>query len=83
MVFTFSQARAEAHESTQALPKAPCGSHSGDESLPLSVRGSGSGLSHGCGVVLLPLSGGGSGGLLLVNGEVGGVAQYGRQDGGG
>jgi hypothetical protein len=57
-----------------------CSSHGGDESFPLSVRGSGNGLSHG--VILLPLSGGG-GGLLLIDGEVGGVARHGRQDGGG
>jgi hypothetical protein len=38
-----------------------CGSHGGDESLLLLVRGSGGGLSRGCGVILLPLgSGGGS-----------------------
>jgi hypothetical protein len=43
-----------------------CGSHDGDESLLLSVRGSGGGLSRGCGVVLLPLGGGGD--LLLVDG---------------
>jgi hypothetical protein len=45
-----------------------CGSHDGDESLLLSVRDSGSG---------------GRGGLLLINGEVGGVARHGRQDSGG
>jgi hypothetical protein len=56
-----------------------CGSHDGDESLLLSLSGSGNGLSRGC-VVLLLLSGGG---LLLVDGEVGGVAWHGRQDGGG
>jgi hypothetical protein len=59
-----------------------CGSHGGDKSLLLSVRGSGSGLSHGRGVVLLPLGGGG-GGLLLIDGEVGGAARHDRQDGGG
>jgi hypothetical protein len=59
-----------------------CGSHGGDESLLLSVRGSGGGLSRGRGVVLLPLGSGG-GGLLLVDGEVGGVARHDRQDGGG
>jgi hypothetical protein len=32
-----------------------CGSHGGDESLLLSVRGSDGGLSRGRGVVLLPL----------------------------
>jgi hypothetical protein len=45
------------------------------------VHGSGGGLSRGCGVVLLPFGGGG--GLLLIDGEVGGVAQDGRQDGSG
>jgi hypothetical protein len=65
MVFSFSQA---------------CGSHDGDESLLLSVRGSGGGLSHDRGVVLLPLGGGG---LLLIDGEVGGAARHDRQDGGG
>jgi hypothetical protein len=64
-----------------------CGSHDGDESLLLLVRGSGGGLSRGRDVVLLPLggSGGGShdGGLLLINGEVGGAARHDRQDGGG
>jgi hypothetical protein len=58
-----------------------CGSHGGDKSLLLSVRGSGSGLSRGHDVLLLPLSGGS--GLLLVDREVGGVAWHGRQDGGG
>jgi hypothetical protein len=48
-----------------------CGSHVGDESLLLSVRGSGGGLSRGHDVVLLPLGGGG---LLLIDGEVGGAA---------
>jgi hypothetical protein len=54
-----------------------CGSHDGDESLLLSMRGSGGGLSRGRSVVLLPLGGGGSrdsGGLLLIDGEVGGAA---------
>ncbi len=58
-----------------------CGSHGGDESLLLSVRGSGGGLSRGRGVILLPLGGGG--GLLLIDGEVGGAARHDRQDGGG
>jgi hypothetical protein len=53
-----------------------CGSHDGDESLLLSVRGSGGSLSRGRGVVLLPLGGGG--GLLLVDGEVGGAARHDR-----
>jgi hypothetical protein len=56
-----------------------CDSDGGDKSLMLSIRGSGSGLSHGCGTVLLPLGGGG---LLLVDGEVRGAAQHGRQGGG-
>jgi hypothetical protein len=57
-----------------------CGSHSGDKSLMLSLRGSDSGR----GVILLPLSGGSShGGMLLINEEVGGSAQHGRQGGGG
>jgi hypothetical protein len=59
-----------------------CGNHGGNESLLFSVRDSGGGLSHGSDIVLLPLGGGG-GGLLLIDGEVGGAAQYGRQDGGG
>jgi hypothetical protein len=58
-----------------------CCSHGGDKSLLLSVHGSGGGLSHDRGVVLLPL--GGSGGLLLIDGEVGGAARNDRQDGGG
>jgi hypothetical protein len=57
------------------------GSHDSDESLLLSLRGSDDDLRHGRGVLLLPLSGGS--GLLLVDGEVGGVARHGRQDGGG
>jgi hypothetical protein len=61
-----------------------CGSHGGDESILLWMAGSGGGLSCGRGVILLPLSGEGgrSGGLLLINGEVGGAAQHGRQDSG-
>jgi hypothetical protein len=56
-----------------------CGSHGGDESLLLSVRGSGGGLSHGRGVILLPLgSGGGHSDLLLIDGEVGGAARHDR-----
>jgi hypothetical protein len=55
------------------------GSHGDDESLLLSVRGSG--LSCGRGVILLPLSGGDD--LLLIDGEVGGDAWHGWQDGGG
>jgi hypothetical protein len=57
-----------------------CSSDNVDESLVLSVRGSGSGLSRGRGVVLLPLSGGG---LLLIDGDDEDAAQHGRQDGGG
>jgi hypothetical protein len=59
-----------------------CDIHGGDDSLLLSVRGSGGGLSHDRDVVLLPLSDGG-GDLLLIDEEVGGVAQHGRQDDGG
>jgi hypothetical protein len=51
-----------------------CGSHSSDESLLLSVGSSGGGLSCGCDILLLPLSGSGGCGLLLMNREVGGVA---------
>jgi hypothetical protein len=58
-----------------------CSSHDGDESLLLSVHGS-HGLSHDRDVVLLPLSDG-RGGLLLIDGEVEGVARHGREDGGG
>jgi hypothetical protein len=60
-----------------------CGNHCGDESLILSVHCSGDRLSHGRGIVLLPLGGGGRGGLLLIDGEVGVAACHGRQDGGG
>jgi hypothetical protein len=61
-----------------------CSNHGGDESLLLSVPGSSGDLGHGRGVILLPLSSGSSDdGLLLVDGEVGGVAQHGRQDSGG
>jgi hypothetical protein len=61
-----------------------CDNHNGDESLLLSVRGSGDGLSQGRGVILLLLSGSsGHGDLLLINGEGGGAAQHSRQDGGG
>jgi hypothetical protein len=53
-----------------------CDSHDSDESLLLSVRGSGGGLSRDRGVLLLPL---GAGGLLPVDGgEVGVAAQYSR-----
>jgi hypothetical protein len=47
--------------------------------LLLSVRSSGGGLSHDRGIVLLPL---GDDGLLLIDGEVGGTAWHGWQDGG-
>jgi hypothetical protein len=51
----------------------------------LLVHGSGGSLSHGHGVVLLPLSGGGGrDDLLPVDGGEGAVAaQHSRQDGGG
>jgi hypothetical protein len=58
-----------------------CGSHVGDESLLLPMRGSSSGLSRGRGIVLLPLGVGGSRGgrgLLLIDGEVGVVGRHGR-----
>jgi hypothetical protein len=54
-----------------------CGS---DESFLLSMCGSSGGLSHGCGIVFLPLDGGGDNrgggdGLLAIDsGDVGGVA---------
>jgi hypothetical protein len=48
----------------------------------LLLRGSHDGLSHGCGVILHPIRGGG-GGLLLIDGAVGGAAWHGRQDSGG
>jgi hypothetical protein len=59
-----------------------CGSHDSDESLLLSVRGSGDSLSHGRGVVFLPLSSG-SGLFSVDDGEVGVATWHGRQDGGG
>jgi hypothetical protein len=62
------------------------GSHDGDESLLLLVCGSGGGLSHDNGVVLIALNGGdgrGGSGLLLIDGEVEGAAQHGWQDGSG
>jgi hypothetical protein len=59
-----------------------CSSHDSDESLLLSVCGSGGGLSHDRAVVLLPL--GGRGSLLPIGGGEGGVAaRHSRQDGGG
>jgi hypothetical protein len=57
-----------------------CGSHDGDESLLLSVCDCGNDLSHGRGIILLPLGSGS--GLLLFDGEVRVVARHGRQDGG-
>jgi hypothetical protein len=80
MVFSFSQARAEARSClVQGLT---CDSHGSDESLLLSVRGSDGGLSRGYDIVLLPL-GGGDGGLLPVDGgEVRVTALHSRQDGG-
>jgi hypothetical protein len=77
MVFSFSHVRAAARQClVQGLA---CGSHDGDESLLVSVHGSGSSLSRG--VLLLPL---GDGGLLLMDGgEVGVAARHGQQDGGG
>jgi hypothetical protein len=53
-----------------------CGSHDDDKSLLLSVRGSNSHLS-------LSDGGGGHGGLLLIDREVGGAFWHGRQDGSG
>jgi hypothetical protein len=59
-----------------------CGGHNSDESVLLSVRCSGGGLSRDRDVVLLPL--GGHGSLLPVSGgEVGVAARDSRQDGGG
>jgi hypothetical protein len=57
-----------------------CGSYDGDESLLLTMRGSGDGLSRGRNVIICPLGGGGDcgGGLLLIDGEVEGTAQHGR-----
>jgi hypothetical protein len=47
-----------------------CSSHNSDESLLLSVGGSGGGLSCSRDILLLPLSGSGGCGLLLINREV-------------
>jgi hypothetical protein len=79
MVFSFSHVRVAARPClVQGLA---CGSHDGDESLLVSVHGSGNGLSRGRGVLLLPLD---DSGLLPVDGgEVGVAARHGRQDGGG
>jgi hypothetical protein len=59
-----------------------CSSYGSNESLLLSMRSSGDGLSRDGGVILLPLGGGGSrdDDLLLIDGEVVGAA---RQDRGG
>jgi hypothetical protein len=82
MVFSFSQARAAARPCL--IQSLACDSHEGNESLLLSARCSGSGLSCNRSIVLLPLGGDGNGGdLLLINGEVGGATRYGRRDGGG
>jgi hypothetical protein len=54
-----------------------CGSHSGNESLLLSMRDSCGGMSRGRDVILLPFGGSGrdrGSGLLLVDGEVGGAS---------
>jgi hypothetical protein len=59
-----------------------CGNHGGHKSLMLSLCGSRGGLSRDRGIVLLPLSCGGSG-LLLVDEEVEGAARHGWQDSGG
>jgi hypothetical protein len=59
-----------------------CDSHGDDESLSLSLCGSCGDLSHGRGVVLLPLCSGGGSDLLLVDVEVRGATRHGRQDGG-
>jgi hypothetical protein len=59
-----------------------------DESLLLSMRGSGGDLSRSHGILLLPLSGdngcGGDDGMVPIDGiKVGVAARHGRQDGGG
>jgi hypothetical protein len=54
-----------------------CGSHSGNESLLLSMRDSCGGMSRGRDIILLPFGGSGrdrGSGLLLVDGEVGGAS---------
>jgi hypothetical protein len=60
-----------------------CNNHGGNESLLLSVCGSGGDLSCSRDVILFPLSGGGGGGLLLIDREVAGAARHGQQDDGG
>jgi hypothetical protein len=60
-----------------------CGSHDGNESILLLVHGSGCSLSRSHGVVFRPLSGSHGHDLLLIDGEDGGAARHGRQDGGG
>jgi hypothetical protein len=57
-----------------------CNSHSDDESMLLLLHGKCGDLSHD--VILFPLSGT-DGSVLVVNEDVGGVAQHGRQDNGG
>jgi hypothetical protein len=57
-------------------------SHSGKESLLLSLCGRCDALSHGYSVLLLSHSGGSSG-LLLLGQEVGGDARHGQEDSGG
>jgi hypothetical protein len=81
VVFSFSQARTVARSCLiQCLA---CCSHDSDESLLLSMRGSGGDLSRDRDVVPLPL-GGDDGGLLPVDsGEVGVAARHDRQDDGG
>jgi hypothetical protein len=78
IVFSFSQARAVACSRAHASSRV-----SRDESLILSVCGSGGSLSHDHGVVLLPLGGGGDGLLPIDSGEVGVVIRYSWQDGSG
>jgi hypothetical protein len=64
---------------TSLIQGLACSSHDGDENLLLSVRGSGGGLSCGRRIVLLPLSGN----ALLIDGDIGGAARHGWQDGDG
>jgi hypothetical protein len=58
------------------------GSHSNNESLLLPVHGSGSGLSRGRDIIVLPLGGGCDGLLPIDSGEVRVAGRYGRQNGG-
>jgi hypothetical protein len=78
MVFSFSQVRAVPCSRARASSRV-----SRDESLLLSVCGSGGILSRDHGVVLLPLGGGGDGLLPIDSGEVGVVIRHSWQDGGG